>query len=56
MYTRTYPNNSTTRLLGVCPLLTLGLDKVDIKYPTFKWCARVLRDDGKDQLGDGPGQ
>ena len=48
-----YRNNGITRSLGVCSLFTLRLDKVDIKHPAFERRARVLRDYGKDQLGDG---
>ena len=44
-----------TRSLGVYSLFALGLDKVDIKHPTFKWRPRVLRDNREDELSDGPG-
>ena len=53
---RAHPNSGATRSLGICSLFALGLDKVNIKHPTLEWRARVFRDYGQDQLGDGPGK
>ena len=49
---RSIRNNCTACSLGVWSLLTLGLDKVDVKNPPLKRRTGILRDNCKDELGD----
>ena len=49
-------NNGTTCSLSVCSLFALGLDKVDIKHSSLERRTRILRDDGGNELSDGPGE